>query len=423
LRLYASRRLLQLGIILAVVALAAVIARDWVPAAAAVPLLGLLLFALVEVLLPLPRSAVRDMGKGRRWLLGDRNTVRMRFNMVPAPVNLELEDDVPEGLRLVAGSQTAFESDSSGTRTSYKAEALRRGTHLFESARVTRKGWLGLFSRQMVLPVRAEVQVLPASARNLGVRVRPRPPSRSGVATQSMRRGAGDEFFALRAYQPGDSLGDVNWKASARMNRVITNEFLPEEPSRYLLYVDARATGTEKGQVDVFERSLELASVLVEALIQARAHVGLVTLSYRSVFLTPSGGMGQLNRLRAMIQDCQPGHPAPIGDLVMANLAHLPARAEAVLITSDVYDPSLRDAVLTLRARHQRVTVIAPGYPEGHGGDLEETARKASAALLNAEQAAELAGLVGYADHTTQWAPEEPIAATLGRIGMTGRSR
>jgi uncharacterized protein (DUF58 family) len=415
----ASRRLLHIGALLALVGFAAFIARDWVPAAAAVPLLGLLVFSLIEVVLPLPRAGARKVGTGDRMLLDDEVPVVVRFRTVPAPVNLELEDDVPEGLRRIPRSMKPVRATSQGTEAEYMLGAIRRGTHQFETARVARRGWLGLFTRRVTLPVASEVQVLPASARNLGVRVRPRPPSRVGVTTHVVRRGPGDEFFALRQYQPGDSMGDVNWKASARMNRIITNEFLPEEPARYLLYVDARAHGHEANQQDVFERSLELSSILVEALVQARAQVGLVTLSFHSTFLTPGGGQGQLNRLRSMIQNCVPGQPAPIRDLVVTNLAHLPARAEAILVTSDIYDPTLRDAILALRARHGRVTAIAPGYPEPAGDDLDSIARRASAALLNAEQAAALAGLVGYAHRATQWPPDEPIAVTLARLGMT----
>ncbi len=415
----ASRRLLHLGALLVFVGFVAFVSRDWVPAAAAVPLLGLVLLAAVEVVFPLPRAARREVEGGRRMLLGDKNPVVMQFRPVPLPVNLELEDDVPEGLREVPGSMGQVEATGSGTWVRYKVEAMRRGTHEFSSARVLRRGWLGLFSRSVVLPVESKVVVLPASAKNMGVRVRPRPPSRSGVTTQMMRRGPGDEFFALRQYQPGDSMGDVNWKASARTNRIITNEFLPEEPVRYLIYVDTRSAGLDLGQADVFERSLELTSVLVEALIEARAHVGLVTLSYHSTFLSPASGQGQLNRLRAMIQGCQPGHAAPIRDLVLTNLVHLPARAEAILVTSDIYDQTLRDAVLALRARHRRVSLISPAYPEPPGKDLDATARRASAALLNAEQSASLSGLLGYADRAAQWPPDEPIFVTLDRLGMT----
>jgi hypothetical protein len=43
--------------------------------------------------------------------------------------------------------------------------------------------------------------------------------------------------------------------------------------------------------------------------------------------------------------------------------------------------------------------------------------------MLNAEQAAALAGIRPLADSATQWPPGEPIAVTLSRLNLTGRSR
>lgn len=419
----ASRRLLHLGIVVGLVGLFAMTAYHWVPTAAAVPIIGLILFATFEVMLPLPVAARRSVEMGDRLLLEDETKVQVNVGKGALPLNLHLVDGVPDGLRQKTETVTHFAPAAGGSVATYDIEAVRRGRHRYGPARVERRAWLGLYTRGADLPAPTTVEVLPASARNLGVRVRPKPPARSGVSTNMMRRGAGDEFFALRQYLPGDSLGDVNWKATARTNRVITNEFLPEEPPRYLIYVDTRATGSEQGEPDVYERSLELASVLSEALVDARAQVGLVTVSAHSVFLTPGGGRGQLNRLREMVLQCRPGDPAEIHSLVLTSLAHLPTRTEAILVTSNVYDNTLRDAVLALKARHGRVTVIAPAYPEVEGDDLDRAARRASAAVLNAEQAAALTGLLGFADAVAQWPPEEPIAATLGRLGMTRRGR
>lgn len=422
-RFAASRRLLHVGLILALVGFWAVAQRSWVPAAALVPLLGVLLFAVMEVLLPLPITGKREIELGHQLLLGDETDVRVTVNRTLAPLNLRLEDSVPEGLQVVPGTQSDFQFVPSGLGATYRVRAVRRGEHTIRTARVQRVTFLGLFERSVDVPVRSPVTVLPASAKNLGVHVRPRPPVRTGQTTHTMRRGPGDEFFSLRQYQPGDSLGDVNWKATARANRIITNEFLPEEPPRYLIYVDTRATGSEKGEPDVFERSLELASVLVEALVEARAQVGLVLLSYHSLFLVPGSGANQLTRLRNMIKHAQPGHEAPLNELVLAGTAHLPARADAVLITANVYDPSLGNALTLLRSRHGRVTVMAPAYPEVDGQSLDASARRASGSLLNSEQVAALAGLSPYADTVAHWPPDEPIAVTLSRMNMTRRTR
>lgn len=422
-RLVASRRLFHVGILMGLAGVASLTLESYIPAAAMVPLVGALLLGLLEVLLPIPLTGRRKVELGNRLLFGDESNVEFTANSVLFPYNLALDDGVPEGLAVVPGTKRSFHPSARGVTATYALRTRRRGDHLFGPATVRRTSILGLFDRSADLPAQQRVTVLPPSARNLGVRVRPRPPTRTGRTTHALRRGPGDEFFALREYLPGDSLGDVNWKATARLQRVITNEFLPDEPPRYIVYVDTRAAVAELGEEDAFERSLQLATVLVEALTEAQAHVGLVLLSFYSLFVVPAGGANQLRRLRQLIVDAQPGHEASLHHLVLAGVPHLPARADAILITANVYDPTLGQAVTFLKARHGHVSVLVPAFPEPPGDTLEAAAQRASGALLNAEQASALAGIKLLADRVGQWPTDEPIQVTLSRLNMAGRSR
>lgn len=424
-RLQATRRLLHLAILMAAVGFFSFAVQSWIAAAALLPLAGLILLATIEVLLPLPLSGRRNVELGDRLLAGDECDVDVTVAPAPVPFNLQLKDSLPEGMQAVPGTQDPFRpGPQAGEATArYRVKARRRGVWVFPHATVTRTSAMGLLERSADLPTSSPVTVLPAGARQLGVRVRPRPLPKAGITARSMRRGPGDEFFALRQYLPGDSIGDVNWKATARMNRIITNEFLPDEPPRYLIYVDTRAAGAETGEADVFERTLELTSILVEALVDARAQVGLVLLSFHSYFQVPSGGANQLKRLRQMILDARPGQEASLHELLMAGVPHLPATADAVLVTPNFYDRSLAQALTFLRARHRRVSLLAPGFPEPAGDLLESIAGRAAGTLLNAEQLAAMESLRHYCDHVGQWAPGEPIASTLGKLGMSGRRR
>lgn len=420
----ATRRLLHLGVFIGLAILVALLEGTWIPSAALIPLVGVLLVAFLEVLLPLPITLRRQIAPEGNLLIGDEAEVEVRSRPAPLPMNLVIEDGLPEGLALVPGSRQAFEAAARGVAVAkYKIRPRRRGEYDIVDAKVRRISMLGLFERAEALPGATHITVLPAGAKQLGVKVRPRPPARTSELSRSLRAGAGDEFYALREYLPGDPLGNVNWKATARMNRIITNEFQPQEPPRYLLYVDCRATTAEVGEADAFERTLELAAILVEALIEARAHVGLVLLSFHSVFLVPSPGANQLRRLRQLIIDAQPGQEAPLMDLVHAGVSHLPARADAILLTANAYDATLAPAVTFLRSRHGRCLVLFPGFPEPTGKTLDAAAQRAAGVLLNTEQATVLAGLAPYADIAAQWPPGEPILLTLGRLGLAGRTR
>lgn len=422
-QLTATRRVFHLGLIILGAALAAILARTWIPAAAAIPLLGAVLIAFAEVLLPLPLTARRSIDPGPQLLVGDEVQVDVELQPAPLPGNLVVDDDLPIGLRPKPGGRQPILPAKDGAIAHYKAVARRRGQYQFGPPTIRRVGMLGLFERTDKVPTITDLTILPGTAKQLGVRVRPRPPTRTSELAKSLRPGAGEEFFSLREYLPGDDIGQVNWKATARMNRIITNEFLPPEPPRYLIYVDARGAAAEQGETDAFERTLELAAVLVEALIEARAHVGMVLLSYQSVFLVPSGGQSQLRRLRQLIIQATPGQDAPLLDLVQAGAGHLPARTDAVLLTANPFDPTLPSAVTFLKARHRHCVLLFPGFPEPSGKSFDDTVLRAAGALLNQEQATALAALRPLADAASLWPPNEPIAVTLSRLNMTGRRR
>ena len=55
----------------------------------------------------------------------------------------------------------------------------------------------------------------------------------------SRRRGEGIEFHQLRDYRDGDSLRSIDWKATARMRRLIAREYQDERDQQIVFMLDA----------------------------------------------------------------------------------------------------------------------------------------------------------------------------------------
>jgi uncharacterized protein (DUF58 family) len=60
------------------------------------------------------------------------------------------------------------------------------------------------------------------------------------------KRGMGQDLLALRDYQPMDDLRRVDWKATARTNRLIIREFSAEDDKRVTVFFDTRLQKTLK---------------------------------------------------------------------------------------------------------------------------------------------------------------------------------
>lgn len=102
-----------------------------------------------------------------------------------------------------------------------------------------------------------------------------------GGSRSSRVRGAGQEFFEHRHFQPGDSLRAVNWRAYMRFERLFLKTFQlePRVPVRVLL--DVSASMAAGGADGLSQSKFEYARCLAAAL----TYIGLVQLD--SILLQP----------------------------------------------------------------------------------------------------------------------------------------
>jgi uncharacterized protein (DUF58 family) len=100
----------------------------------------------------------------------------------------------------------------------------------------------------------------------------------SGGRLAAMRRGAGQDLFSLRDYQPQDDLRHIDWKATARAHRLTVREFTSEDERRVTIVLDTRQLADNgKGKFNErFERGVILAASLVNHFIDERAEVRLL---------------------------------------------------------------------------------------------------------------------------------------------------
>lgn len=73
----------------------------------------------------------------------------------------------------------------------------------------------------------------------------------------SSKRGLGQDLLALRDYQPNDDLRRVDWKATARVRRLIVREFAAEDEKRVTVVFDTRLRPSEKEKRKTLRERIE----------------------------------------------------------------------------------------------------------------------------------------------------------------------
>lgn len=213
----------------------------------------------------------------------------------------------------------------------------RRGRVTIGPLTLRTGGRLGLGGRQRTLPVVVELKCYPAlpGRRQAEIRLDRARLLQSGFRLTSIR-GGGGEFDSLREYHPDDEFRRINWRATARSTRTISNTYREERNQQVLLLVDASRTmaGTVAG-VPRFEHTLDAGIALAQLAGRAGDHVGMAAFG-ADVLVTagPRSGRAQARRILDLLFDLQPSlDAANYRRAFAAVLSRYRRRALLVLLT------------------------------------------------------------------------------------------
>ena len=174
-------------------------------------------------------------------------------------------------------------------------------------------------------------------------------------------RGSGAELHQLRAYQPGDPLHRIDWKATARRAGLVTREFTEDQHLDVIVALDAgRSSRLSAGPLDRLGTFANVAARFAEHAVAHDDRIGLLVYAERVLSVVPPGrGHNAVVRVRDVLESL--GHEAGAGAESSPLAAALRIRSLArhrslVVLLTDLDDVTtggeLMRAVRLLQARH-----------------------------------------------------------------------
>ncbi|MDR9754612.1 DUF58 domain-containing protein [Pseudomonas sp. SZMC_28357] len=370
--------LLGVGVLLGALRALGIAAPENLSAISWALLLALLILSVVDGIrlkrLPSPRVNREMPGS---LALGRWSEVRLQVkHEFTQSINLQLFDHVAHGLDFEHLPLSVELQPGQHAQLGYRLRPLRRGHFAFDQCEVNLPSPLGLWSDKRLLNVADSTRVYPDFARlyggellavdnwlnQLGVRQRP-------------RRGLGMEFHQLREYREGDSLRQIDWKATARQRTPITREYQDERDQQIVFLLDCgRNLRSQDDELAHFDHALNACLLLSYVALRQGDAVGLCTFaSDRPYFLAPAKGNGQLNALLNGVYDLRnPQRPADYQAAANQLLARQKRRALVVLVTNlrDEDDEDLLSAVQRLSRQHR---VLVTSLHEAVLDELRQT--------------------------------------------------
>lgn len=279
-------------------------------------------------------------------------------NQTTSVSRIRVFDETPAGCEVDAGAFGHLIELGPDTRHEvvYQLVPLRRGVMEFGQLVVLQRSPLGFWEARFRLPAEQSVRVYPdfsiiasyldmlagQQAVQLGIRLAP-------------RRGEGLEFHQLREYRSGDSIRQIDWKATARRRELISREYTEERDQRVLFLIDSgRRMRASDGRLSHFDYALNAMLLLAYVALRQGDSVALRVFGHEQRWVSPRRGVASVNTLLNETFDLHTGTDAAdylgVAEDVMVRQ---PKRSLIVLLTNlREEDAELGSALKLLRKRH-----------------------------------------------------------------------
>jgi uncharacterized protein (DUF58 family) len=331
---------------------------------------GLLLALLLLAILDAIRLRRRPSPRVHRTLpgslaLGRWGEVRLSLEHdYPQSLTAQVFDHVPDGLVVDNLPQSIPLRPGERGELGYRVRPVRRGHFSFSRCEIHVPSPLGLWSARRRIEASDATRVYPDFARISGAQLQGVDNwlSQLGVR-QHQRRGPGLEFHQLREFRDGDSLRQIDWKATARQRTPIAREYEDERDQQIVFMLDCgRRMRSQDDELSHFDHALNACLLMSYVALRQGDAVGLCTFAGdQPRYLAPVKGSGQLNVLLNAVYDLQSTRQTADYEAAASQLlARQKRRALVIVITNlrDEDDEALLGAIQRI-GRHHRVLVAS----------------------------------------------------------------
>jgi uncharacterized protein (DUF58 family) len=309
--------------------------------------------------------------------------------------------------------------------------ARRRGRHVLPAAAVRVRGPLGLATWDHA-PGPAETELLAypdlPAARRLALAVRRGRLRDAGRLTRGPL-GLGTEFESIRDYLPDDDIRQVNWPATARLQRPMSNQYRVEQDRELVCVVDCgRLMAAPVGDRTRLDAAIDAATALAVVADELGDRCGVLAFDGR-VLRSVRPRRGGADALVRALYDLEPS--AVDSDYELA-FRHVESSKRALVVVftdliEEVAARSLVRAVPVLARRHE-VVVAGVTDPDLAAAVTAMPARRAdayaAAAALDVLAARRRAAAqVTAAGATVLEAPADRLGAACVRAYVRAKAR
>ncbi len=391
---------------------------------AVAPFLYALVLLIFRAFLPHPRLDVSRHPAAGRIYAEDDLSIRVRIHNVGPPLALiGIRDAVPAESE-VDGREASYLGPMDADATVEFEYTVRphRGLHPQDSVSILSWSHHGFVFQRHLITCRTSFSAVPAIEPLPWFAIHPRRTHAFAGPVPAAVPGPGVDFYGCRAYTPGDDIRRINWRAVARSQRWIVNEYEQERMTDVILILDVRAQAhIQAGARGTFEPVCRAGASLASHFIRNGNRVGLLTYGRSLDWIHPGGGRFHLERILAAIAKAAPVVSYAFEDLAFIPMSVFPTGSQLILISALTREEDYL-VPAQLAARGYSVLVLHPDAETiERAGQPEDEALELAARWVRIHRLISFSFMREHGVHVIPWDVTKSLAATLKAAAASHR--
>jgi len=219
----------------------------------------------------------------------------------------------------------------------YPVTLHERGEQLFDQTHLLLTSPLGLWNRRTKGGQEDLVKVYPnyQPVLRFALMAMAQRQEQTGIIRKN-RAGLSRDFHQLRDYQFGDSLSQIDWKASSKRRSLISRDFQEQLDQSVILMLDCgRRMRTLDGEVSQFDHCLNSMLLVSYVALRQGDHVGILSFGGTERWLPPVKGGHAMTTVLNHLYDYETSpYPSDFSEAAERLLRHQQRRAMVVVLTN-----------------------------------------------------------------------------------------
>jgi uncharacterized protein (DUF58 family) len=324
---------------------------------------GIVALALVDAALGSGRSVTARRKVSRVLSVGRDNPITVELESQSRRALLvRLMDDLPVEFTATGLPVETVVPARGRAEVTYHVRPSQRGAFRLGDHHLRHPTPLGLWWRQLRVPASDAVRVYPdvRAVRTYDLLARQ---NREALMARAARlRGGETEFERLREHLRDDPFRHIDWKATARRQKLIVREHQKERDQTVVCVLDSgRLMTAETGGLTHFDHALNATLMMGHVAARSGDQIGLVAFDHQvRAYLPPVAGARATQRLITAAYDLQPAMVDTDFSVAFDLLSRrLRKRALVVVFTQVVDDVSARRLLTFMRGLPRRHLALA----------------------------------------------------------------